>query len=532
MCGLGDATLDLVGALVDRSLVVAVPQADGPTRYRMLETIREYAAQRLDEAGERSEVEAAHAASIVALLETAEPRLRRPGQLEWMARLRAEADDVDAVLRRAVAAGDADTAQRLVAAATWFWIVRGLYTEASDRLTAACALDGPTPPAVRALCTAYRAMVAAGAGDLAAALDHLAVAEGLAAELPADRHPVLLLMGPITAGFRRGGDPGPLDRLAADPHADPWARAFAAFCLAQFAENEGDRERQRTETRAAHAMFAALGDRFGLGMTLSSLGDLENVAGAYDAAEAAFDEVIALATELGNTDDLPQFQTERARLLVRRGDLDAGRAELRRIAARPRLHPELAGAVHLFLADAARRAGDLDDARDEIALADPTGYPGGLGSAQRRALYAAVSSAVARATGDGDTAAALLAEALTHAVESGDGPVIATVAELAAGQALAGGDAATAAALLGVGAAQRGASDVGDPEVRACLAGVRAALGPDAADREVERARTLPRHDGLALAQGYVRGAGSLAGPGSTPAGSGVTDSASATSRA
>ena len=523
VCGLGDATLDLVGALVDRSLVVAVPQADGPTRYRMLETIREYAAQRLDEAGERAGVEAAHTASIVELVETAEPRLRRPGQLEWVARLRAESDDVDAVLRRAVAAGDAATAQRLVAATTWFWIVRGLYTEATDRLTAAAALDGPAPPAMRALCTAYRAMVAAGAGDLPGAMAHLAVAERLAAELPADRHPVLMLMAPITAGFGRDGEAGPLERLAADVQADPWARAFATFCLAQLAENEGDRERQRAETRAAHEMFGALGDRFGLGMTLSSLGDLESVAGAYDAAEAAFDEAIALATELGNSDDLPQFQTERARLLVRRGDVAAGRAELRRIAAGPRLYPELVGAVHLYAADAARRAGDLDDARAEIALADPAGYPSGLGSDQLRALNALVCSAVAQATGERDAACALLAEAVTHAVASGDGPVVAAVAELAAGQAFIDDDAGTAALLLGVGAAQRGTSDLGDPEVRACLAGVRAALGPVVADGEIERARALPRSDGVALLERYARGAGS---------GVPVAESASATSRA
>ena len=119
----------------------------------MLETIREYAAQRLDEAGERPTVEAAHAALVVELVETAEPRLRRADQLEWVARLRAEADDVAAVLRRAVAAGDAATAQRLVAGSAWFWLIRGLFGEATDRLTEVGALDGPAPPAARALCT-------------------------------------------------------------------------------------------------------------------------------------------------------------------------------------------------------------------------------------------------------------------------------------------------------------------------------------------------------------------------------------------
>jgi len=424
------------------------------------------------------------------------------------------------VLRCAVAAGDAATAQRLVAASAWFWLIRGLFTEATDRLTEATGLDGPVPPAARALCTAYRAMAAAGDGDLTTASALLADAERFAAELPADRHAVLLLMGPVAAGFGRG-DPVALERLAADPHADPWARAFALFTRAQMAENEGDLDRQRADMRAAHEMFAALGDRWGLGMTLSSLGDLESVAGEHDAGIRAFDEAIALAVELGNDDDLPQFRAERARLLVRRGEIATGRAELRRIVALPGLHPEQIGVLRGYLADAARRAGDLDDARAELALAQAQGHPG-PGALQRRALQAALGSAIARADGDRAVSAELLAEAVAAATESRDGPVTAAVAEMAAAHVLAD-DPATAAALLGVGAAQRGASDLGDPEVRATITAVRAALGEAAADAAVAHARSLARPDGVALLQDYARGAGS---------GSATAVSASATSRA
>ena len=531
VCGLGDATLDLLTALVEKSLLVAVP--GDPTRYRMLETIREYAAQRLDEAGERPTVEAAHAALVVELVETAEPRLRRADQLEWVARLRAEADDVAAVLRRAVAAGDAATAQRLVAGSAWFWFIRGLFSEATDRLTDVGALEGPAPVAARALCTAYRAMAAAGDGDFAAASALLGDAERLAAELPAERHPVLLLMGPVAAGFGHG-DPVPLERLAADPHTDAWARAFALFSRAQMAENEGDLDRQRADTRTAHETFAALGDRWGLGMTLSSLGDLESVAGEHDAAIRAFDEAIALAVELGNDDDLPQFQAQRARLLVRRGDLAAGRAELGRIVALPGLHPELIGVLHGYLADAARRAGDLDEARAELARAQAQAHPG-PGVLQRQALQSAAKSAIAQAAGDHATAAVLLADAVLHAVESKDGPVTAAVAEQAAAHALAEDDPLAAATLLGVAAAQRGACDLGDPEVRATLDEVRTALGSDAT---LDHVRALPRADVIALLQDYVRGldAGSApaAGSDSTPAAASdpSLDSASATSRA
>ena len=494
----GPDPLDLLTALVDKSLVVARPGE--PTRYGMLETIRVYAAQRLDEAGERAAAEAAHTAYVLELAETAEPRLRRPGQLEWVARLRAAEDDVAAVLRRAVAAGDAATAQRLVAASSWYWLIRGLFTEATERVAAACALDGPVPPRTRALCSAYRAMISAGTGDYAAALTHLDDAERHAAGL-AERHPVLALMRPVALGFG-GDDPEPLDRVADDPDADPWARAFAAFSRGQVAENVGDRERALAETRTAHARFAALGERWGLGMAVSSLGDLENVAGDHAAAERAFDEAIALARELGNDDDRPQFEAERARLWVRRGDVAAARAELRRILALPRLHPELVQNAHRILADAARRAGDLAEARAELALADPGDDPG-PGAPQRGAFHGLRGSAIAAASGDEAAAEGLLAEAVAHAVESADGPVTAVVAEAAAARACAAGDAATAAALLGVAVGQRGALDMGEPDVRATLEAVRTALGPDAVDAALAAGRAS-RTDGLAVLQRHV----------------------------
>ena len=98
MCG--PEAWEALTSLVDKSLVVAVPQADGPTRYRMLETIRAYAGEKLDAAGERAAAEAAHAAFVLDLVEEAEPHIRRRDQLVWLARLRAEADEIDLALRR------------------------------------------------------------------------------------------------------------------------------------------------------------------------------------------------------------------------------------------------------------------------------------------------------------------------------------------------------------------------------------------------------------------------------------------------
>lgn len=136
----GGGAFELLAALVDKSLVVAVPGS--PTRYRMLETIREYARERLDEAGERDAAVADHARFMTELAEAAEPHLRGHEQLLWLAKLRAEADEIDLALRRTIAAGDAATAHRLVAALAWSWFVRGRTDDADRWVTAVHPLDG------------------------------------------------------------------------------------------------------------------------------------------------------------------------------------------------------------------------------------------------------------------------------------------------------------------------------------------------------------------------------------------------------
>ncbi|MBV9920383.1 MAG: hypothetical protein JOY78_05950, partial [Pseudonocardia sp.] len=94
---------------------------------------------------------------------------------------------------------------------------------------------------------------------------------------------------------------------------------MALQTLALRAENDGDLAAHRDLVRVTHAAFAALGERFGLGMVLYSLGELEGLAGEHDAAAAAFDEAIALTAELGNDEDLHQFLAGRAMVEARRG---------------------------------------------------------------------------------------------------------------------------------------------------------------------------------------------------------------------
>ncbi|MFC9844464.1 BTAD domain-containing putative transcriptional regulator [Streptomyces sp. NPDC060223] len=155
---------DLVGALVDKSLIVATPYGGdgeegreggegGGMRYRMLETIHEYATERAAEAPEqRAEAERRHRAWVRALVEKAEPLLRSAEQLPWIRRLETELDNIRAAVYRAVLVRDEEEAGALVLAMGWFWWLRNFRREGAEwtdlvlRLCAAGEGAAPSAP--------------------------------------------------------------------------------------------------------------------------------------------------------------------------------------------------------------------------------------------------------------------------------------------------------------------------------------------------------------------------------------------------
>ncbi|MEU8982960.1 BTAD domain-containing putative transcriptional regulator [Streptomyces sp. NPDC048309] len=127
---------DLVGALVDKSLVVATPyeeEGSGGMRYRMLETIHEYATERAAEVPElRAAAERRHRAWVRALAEQAEPLLRSAEQLPWIRRLETELDNIRAALHRSIVAADEEEAGALALAMGWFWWLRNFRREGTQ----------------------------------------------------------------------------------------------------------------------------------------------------------------------------------------------------------------------------------------------------------------------------------------------------------------------------------------------------------------------------------------------------------------
>ncbi|QQM41862.1 BTAD domain-containing putative transcriptional regulator [Streptomyces liliifuscus] len=123
---------EIVGALVDKSLVVATPCGRGISgmRYRMLETIHEYAAERAAETPElRATAERRHRAWVRALVEEADPLLRSADQLRWIGRLESDLDNIRAALHRALVAADEPELGSIVLAMGWFWWLRNFRRE-------------------------------------------------------------------------------------------------------------------------------------------------------------------------------------------------------------------------------------------------------------------------------------------------------------------------------------------------------------------------------------------------------------------
>nr|BFE84518.1 hypothetical protein GCM10020093_071190 [Planobispora longispora] len=133
--------LDLLTRLVDRSLVVMVETAEGP-RYRLLESVAAYCAERVREAGEDERMRRRHRRHYTALAERAGQRLYGHEQRRWLRVLDAEAANMRAALTTAVADGDADGALRLVGALAWYWFLRGRLGEARRSFAAALAAAG------------------------------------------------------------------------------------------------------------------------------------------------------------------------------------------------------------------------------------------------------------------------------------------------------------------------------------------------------------------------------------------------------
>ncbi|MFB9689392.1 BTAD domain-containing putative transcriptional regulator [Amycolatopsis plumensis] len=499
-----DELPELLAALVDRSLLQLAPGS----RYRMLETIREYGIDRLTGTGDLGRVRDLAAAHFAALVTRHDAELRGPGQPAAMEVIAAEYDNTLAALRHRCASRDSPAAIALALGLTWYWQMFGRDADAGHWLGEALAVPGgePTPErdCARAAHLLNRADILSGITPGEAADDRAGMRE-LAARLSA--HPGLpshhRVFGPMLL-FLLGDETAlPKFRQLADGD-DAWLSGLAHRFQAEIAENAGELERVRVHVEAALAGFRRAGDRWGRAATLPMRAQLRRY-DDLDGALADLREARALAGEFGSLSLGDRLYTDLRwiDLHIRRGEtgralamIGATRERVRRssTADMPVLIDGWEAGLRVRLGDLREAGALLDDA--ERRLLGDTGFP----SDHARTLLAGARSALCLARGDRAGAAEAVREAYAAALAARDLPILSLVTVHTAALAAALGRPRESAVLLGAAARLRGAHDRTDPQVRELTGRGRTELGEDGFAVAYAKGWALDAQSGLAAA--------------------------------
>ncbi|MDH2424311.1 BTAD domain-containing putative transcriptional regulator [Sphaerisporangium sp. TRM90804] len=489
---------DVLAKLVDKSLVIWENE-----RYRMLETIRAYAAERLAESGEQHRVRRAHARYFTGAAEAAEPELRRADQVKWIAALSAEHDNTTTALRWSVETGDADLAQRLVGALGWYWFLAGRRAEGAQRAAEAVALPAGDDPARLALALAVRGILTAGGtNDWEEARGALERSTRIAREhVPRPWHPIVSLAEPVLLLFLSPSGPLPdMTELLDDP--DPWVSACAYLVRSHAHFNSGRVPEGEADVRESLDRFRALGDRWGTGSAMGTLAEVSFLHGDNAATVAVVEEALSMIDGIGAVEDTSHLRTRLAVALNASGEHARAEGVVAEALEICRGTGDRVGEAGVLTVrgDLARERGRMRAAgRDyeealRLVSAEPLLFPGYF----RGLVYASVGL-LAEQEGDLGAARAAHAEAVRLTRDGPDAVVFGGVLIAFAGLVAREGDAEAAAALLGASARVRGVEEVtGFDQVRITEA-VRRALGDEDFARAFARGRAMPAEDVLRL---------------------------------
>jgi len=454
----GDLPMEIVdgiAALVDKSLLRQTEDPDGEPRFRMLETIREYALERLEASGEAEALRRRHVEHYLALAETAEPELHRAEQLAWLQRLEQEHDNLRAALAWSqTSAASVETGLRLAGSLGPFWQMRGHQSEGRAWLLSILAPPMDRPTAVRAKALNW-------AGSL---VDSSIQQEALFEESLA----VGRALGDIASvadalrglGIRTGAQALLEESLAlCQKIGDTWRSAMALYSLGLLALKQGDFGRAIALNEESLALFGQLGDRWGSVYTTYRL----------------------LCARMNSTQSYSELMPQVTELLAQwrqLGDQSAYANVLNGLGEMARAHGEY-GRAAIYYAESLALWQDVG-VRSEVAIVRCN------------------QGLLAHNQGDEGLAAALLAESLVLVRKNADQGGIPWCLEGLGWVAMAQGQAERAARLLGAARAWFHLTDVlsnpGDwAESDRNVAAARAKLGEEAfaAAWEAGRAMTL-----------------------------------------
>ncbi|MEW2139244.1 BTAD domain-containing putative transcriptional regulator [Streptomyces sp. NPDC005409] len=396
---------DVLGSLVDKSLVVATPGPDGSgMRYRLLETVGEYAAERLAAAGgDREDTGRRHLVHYRELARATEPLLRGHGQRAAADRLATEYENLRTALRRAVATRDGDELLCLIHSLGWYWHMHDQRAEARHWADAAATL-GPNPflaPLTPAQ-PVYERLVDSPppySGELLAegwrAVHLVRLASRDQTNATWDSPEVRIQIDGVLATYRPGlpqtcrtpgslwiyavmiaGDPGLLKRVVDETVESAralgyrWELASAlqlrANILANRADWAGDASRDADESLA---LFRELGDAWGCAEALSARAESREKRGEYGPAARDYREAIAYAERLGAKAQVTVLRVRMAGTLTEAGRMEEAEQILTEVTATvQRFGNEAMPAARMFLAGILGRTGRIPSARKQLQL--------------------------------------------------------------------------------------------------------------------------------------------------------------------
>ncbi len=385
-------------SLLDKSLLRREPPPLGAApdvdpRFSMLETIRHYALERLAASGDEDATRAAHAAHFLALAQDARARIEgpeRPAAHAWVER---EQDNLRAALAWALAAGRAETAQRLANLLAPCWVNLGQIAEARDWLERVAAMEHPSPPAIRAEALYWAAGFASFQNDSARAT---ALAESSLALARRHDHPLGVAMALTQLGRALAFDDP--DRAAAMLEqalahfralGEPVREAMALRQVGMLAGWQGDHDRAIALHEAALAIWRRLDHPWGIPAALRELGDEALAQGDVAAAKARYQE------------SLRRWRDLHERLHMVRCLWGLARVAL--LAGRPRRAVRLLGAGHALneaMGCAPERDAQTEFVRAEraaLAMLGETAFAAAWAAARALPIAEAVEEALADA---------------------------------------------------------------------------------------------------------------------------------------
>jgi tetratricopeptide (TPR) repeat protein len=284
---------DGVSSLLDKSLLRQEEGPNGEPRFVMLETVHEFAREKLEQSGYAEEIKRAHAAYFLTLAEEAIPELKGATQPQWLERLEAEHDNMRAALTWALERKEAELVLRLGGALSWFWWMRSHYSEGRRWLEEVLAMEGTVPPE-------SRAMALAGAGWLASEQGDYDRAQGACEE--------------------------GLELLAHEAMEAGEAKLFLLTCLGWAALMREDHERATRLLEESLALSREMSDTWWLANSLSNLASVSGFRGDSERATELLEQSMDLFREQGNKQHLAYCLNNLAMVVCSQGQGDLGRA--------------------------------------------------------------------------------------------------------------------------------------------------------------------------------------------------------------